>query len=484
MIMARSRDNERFVGVKLPEDLRADPKGGPVINTRDLDGTEVLHAVTRSQVSGWGVGVSVPAAFLEQQLRRSLWLLVAMSAVAVILAVVLGALFARQLTAPLAAASAAAVALGRGHPLKISSSRLKEANTVTQALVAAQGELSRRTSELRESEARKSAILESALDAIIAMDRDGTIVDFNPAAEQLFGFARDRVLGKPLADTIIPERLREAHRRGLQSFLETGQGSVLGRRVEVPALRADGTEFEAELAISTTHLTDGQILFTGCLRDVTERKRAAQAEEMLVHELHHRTNNLLAVVQAIAKRSLSGSGSLNEAKAAFEARLQALAQAHRQLGKSNWTGVSFGEIVRESLEPFAAQTAIDGPNVIVGSQDAQNFTLAVHELATNAVKHGALSRATGTVDISWDVSADGIGPVLTFKWQERGGPPVAAPERRGFGTALLRASFPEISLDYAPDGLVCEIKVPLRKAELPLLPATAERSSRITPYAR
>jgi PAS domain S-box-containing protein len=130
---------------------------------------------------------------------------------------------------------------------------------------------------LRESETRKSAILQSALDGIITMDEEGRIVDFNPAAEQLLGHRRDQVLGAAVAETIIPERFRDAHRRGLDRFLRTGKGFAVGNRLEVAALRRDGSEFQAELAVSAARMENGHVLFTGYLRDVSERKRAEQA---------------------------------------------------------------------------------------------------------------------------------------------------------------------------------------------------------------
>ena len=470
VILARSRDNERYFGGPLPENLRVSAGPSGVVRTRNIDGEDVLHAATRSDVSGWGVGVNIPLSFVEQQSESSLWLLGGMSIFAVASATGLGVLFARQLTMPLAAASTAAIAMGRGYPFKISASRLKEANTFNQALEGAQRELAQRTAALRESEAQKTAILELALDAIVAMDRDGRIVDFNAEAERLFGFSRDAIIGRPLAEMIIPERFRDAHRRGLRRFLETGQGTIVGRRIEMPALRADGTEFDSELAIAATRQNGGQILFTACLRDITERNRAAKAEEMLLRELQHRTGNLLAVVQAIARISLSGAGSLDEAKTAFEARLQALARAHRHLTESNWRGVNLSDLVHEALEPFVVQTTIDGPSVIVGAQQAQNFSLAIYELATNAIKYGALSNATGKVSVSWAVNADGETPSLNFKWQERGGPPVIPPTRRGFGSSLLRATFDRIKVDYASEGLSCEIQVPLARVDANVSP--------------
>jgi PAS domain S-box-containing protein len=133
----------------------------------------------------------------------------------------------------------------------------------------------RRTAEeeLRASEARATAVVETALDCVIVMDLEGHIVEFNPAAERTFGYRRDEVLGRPVAD-LIPEGLREAHHRGLRRFLEIGKGRLLGQRIELRGLRADGTEFPVELSI--THVGGTRQLFVGYLRDITDRKRAEE----------------------------------------------------------------------------------------------------------------------------------------------------------------------------------------------------------------
>src|SRR5207244_1199622 len=122
---------------------------------------------------------------------------------------------------------------------------------------------------LRESDARRAAILQTALDAIISMDQEGRVVEFNPAAERTFGFRRTEVLGQPLAEFIVPPSLRESHRRGLAHFLASGSGPVLNRRIEITALRADGTEFPVELAI-TPFEVGGSWVFTAYIRDITE----------------------------------------------------------------------------------------------------------------------------------------------------------------------------------------------------------------------
>jgi PAS domain S-box-containing protein len=128
---------------------------------------------------------------------------------------------------------------------------------------------------MHDSEARMRAILEAALDCVVTMDEHGCVVEFNPAAERTFGYAREDIIGLEMAELIVPERLREMHRRGLERYLETGQGTVLNRRIEITGMRSDGSEFPVELAI-TRIAVPGRPMFTGYLRDITERKQAEQ----------------------------------------------------------------------------------------------------------------------------------------------------------------------------------------------------------------
>jgi diguanylate cyclase (GGDEF)-like protein/PAS domain S-box-containing protein len=133
---------------------------------------------------------------------------------------------------------------------------------------------------LRESEARKKAILEAALDAIVSMDHEGRIVEFNPAAEHLFGVSHLEAIGKALSDLIIPERFRPGFREGLKRYLATGEGPMLGRRIEMPVLRADGTEFSAEFTVVPIAL-DGPPMFTGFIRDITDGQRAEEVRQQM-----------------------------------------------------------------------------------------------------------------------------------------------------------------------------------------------------------
>jgi two-component sensor histidine kinase len=250
---------------------------------------------------------------------------------------------------------------------------------------------------------------------------------------------------------------------------------LIGRRFlrSTQMLHAAATEMATEkpVAAATTgvHEIDRAVGAFAAASDLLraraqERERAAELQHTLTRELQHRSNNLLAVIQAIAHRSLAGDAPLEGARKAFQQRLQALARTHRELTRSNFAGLDVGEIVRAELEPFAARTRIDGQHVMLGPQEAQNFSLAVHELATNAAKYGALSQPEGSVEVRWKVGANGDAKVLQFEWQERGGPAIVAPARRGFGSWLLKSLFKRAQFDYAPAGLRCGLDMPLAGA--------------------
>jgi PAS domain S-box-containing protein len=186
------------------------------------------------------------------------------------------------------AANQAAIGLQEARLL---SEQRRLADELDQRVAQRTAELAAANEDLTRSEARKAAILDSALDCIVTIDHEGRITEFNPASERTFGYRRDEVVGKPLADVIIPPALRERHRRGFARYLATGEARVLGRRVELTAVRADGGEFPVELAITRIPV-DGPPSFTGYLRDITERK---QAEEEL-----RRSESVLAEAQRLS----------------------------------------------------------------------------------------------------------------------------------------------------------------------------------------
>jgi two-component sensor histidine kinase len=195
--------------------------------------------------------------------------------------------------------------------------------------------------------------------------------------------------------------------------------------------------------------------------DITALRQAQETQLALTRELQHRSNNLLAVVQSLARRTLAGSASLEEAREKLEDRLLALSRANHLLSKAESRSVPIRRIVMAAMEPFAARTDVAGEDVSLNALDVQNLTIAIHELATNALKYGALSSDAGRVGIRWRLEQGQDSRSVRFTWQEVNGPPVAAPVRIGLGTQLLRSLYRDLKLAYDPDGLTCEMRLRL-----------------------
>jgi two-component sensor histidine kinase len=199
--------------------------------------------------------------------------------------------------------------------------------------------------------------------------------------------------------------------------------------------------------------------------DITERKRAEELQKLLTAELQHRTNNLLAVVQSVARQSLSGEHSLDRAREAFTARLHALANANALLTQSNWSGALLKDVITRELASFVSRATIAGPPLVLSVSATQGFALVIHELATNAAKYGALSTPVGEVAIQWSVEEKGDEPRFSFSWRESGGPQVTPPTRKGFGTTLLNSAIggadAEPKIEYNSKGVRYMLEAPL-----------------------
>jgi PAS domain S-box-containing protein len=322
----------------------------------------------------------------------------------------------------------------------------------------------------RTSEALASAVYAAALDAVITIDHRGTVVEWNHAAEQVFGYSRTDAVGREMAELIIPPRLRESHRQGLAHYLASGVGRVLGQLIELPALRADGAEFPVELSIVPIRI-QGPPLFTGFARDITDRKRAEERQRLLIAELDHRVRNTLARMSVIVERSRVNATSVDALAAALAGRLSAMARAHARLSRSSWTGARLRELVEEELAPYRSpkNTSVEGPDLVLLPEAARALGMVVHELATNAVKYGSLSTAEGRLAIRWRLAGQNDAAQLHIVWQESDGPTVAASTQQGFGTRLIRNLLRHelggrVDLTLAPGGVRCEIEVPLTRA--------------------
>lgn len=217
--------------------------------------------------------------------------------------------------------------------------------------------------------------------------------------------------------------------------------------------------------------SQGRIIkWYGATENIHERKLAGEHQQLLINELNHRVKNTLATVQSIASQTLRNAQTVSQARDAIEQRLIALSRAHNVLTRENWEGAFLREIVVQALEPYRSygktRFALKGPDIRLLPRMALALSMALHELATNAVKYGALSNEAGHVRIEWSVDRDNGPERLLLRWEESGGPPVEPSGRRGFGSRLIERSLAHdlggrVSIEFLPTGVVCTVEAKL-----------------------
>lgn len=292
---------------------------------------------------------------------------------------------------------------------------------------------------------------------VFTQDRD---LRYTSVSKPLFGLDANVVYGKTdddlLSDTraaaiveLKGEVLRQGEPRNAELRIET-ETAVLWYDFHIEPIR---------------DVSGSLIGVTGAAVDITERKEGEAHLRLLMRELTHRSKNLLAVIQAMARQTAKHTGSIQTFLERFSARVQALARSHDILVQESWHGASLKELVRSQLAYYLdrepEQISIAGPDVRLKPEAAQSLGLALHELASNAAKHGALSRSGGRVEISWQPLSDGIMLI----WRESKGPQVNVPQRRGFGSMVIehnlaRALDAEVKLDFATEGVTCRVTMP------------------------
>jgi PAS domain S-box-containing protein len=331
---------------------------------------------------------------------------------------------------------------------------------MSDGLPPTEGEPPSKASDAPAYEVWLDAVLESVSDAFYALDTSWRYVVFNRAAEEYFGVPREQMLGRSFSEMFPQGRGTEFETR-LVAAMNERKGSTY----EVgSAMRPDRT---VELRI--TPMRDGGIAVS--LRDNTERKRAGRRPRQRVNVVKNRVKNALATVQAIAAQSLRGDDVPPALFDRFMARLMALARANDILVAEDWLGADLDAIASQVASPYAAEGEVGrfrvgGPDAHLAPKAATAMALALHELATNAAKYGALSAPEGRVSLTWALANDGADRRLHMTWRETGGPPVRPPDKTGFGTRLiekgLRAELQaNVRLDYAPSGLVMTLDAPL-----------------------
>ena len=304
--------------------------------------------------------------------------------------------------------------------------------------------------------------------AVYVCDADGLIIHYNNHAAELWG--RSPKLNDPTDRFCGSYRMYHLD-GGPIAHPDCPMGEVLRSGVsihnrEIVVERSDGSRGVVLVNIVAIKNGSGTVLgAVNCFQDVTERKRSERQIATLAGEAEHRAKNILATVQATV--NLSQSDSPDGLKEAIEGRIKALAKVHSLFVQSRWAGADLSSIVKQELAPYVREgeprVQIDGPALVLEPKTAQAIAVALHELATNAAKYGALSDGEGRVEVTWSCATN---EQLSLRWTEKGGPSVKTPTRQGFGTQIVgriirEQSKGEMLVDWNPAGLECEIILPI-----------------------
>jgi len=309
---------------------------------------------------------------------------------------------------------------------------------------------------LRARFARYETALRGSQVTVYTQDRDLRYTSISNPMKDILGRTDAEILSPEAGAAMIAVK---------RAVLASGEA----KRAEVPLEDAPGIRWH-DLHIEPLRNESGDVVGLTCASvDVTERKEGEAHLRLLLRELTHRSKNLLAVIQAMARQTARHTGSVETFLTQFGARLQALAASHDLLIRESWYGASLGELVRSQLGVYldgqAAQVSIEGPAIAIKPEAAQNLGLALHELAVNAAKYGALSVPVGRVVITWNRLENVDGSAVELDWREKLGPKVKARRRKGFGSMVIernlaRALDATVELEFDPDGLHCHIVIP------------------------
>jgi PAS domain S-box-containing protein len=327
--------------------------------------------------------------------------------------------------------------------------------------------------------------------AIVCLDLDGVVTSWSIGAEKVFGWTTAEALGRNFSDFFVPaDQAAGADKTELETARRRGRAEDSRWH-----RRKDGERFWANGM--TMFVQDPPVAgFLKIVRDETAAKLAENQRVLLLNELNHRIKNTLATVQSIADQTLKAHGVSDAARRDLTERLLTLSQAHNILVRESWAGADMATIAASAMSPFVQpgpqRIWTVGPDVRLSPQQAITMSLVLYELATNALKYGALSGTEGTVHLTWNLALDGEGGRhMNLLWEEADGPAVSPPVRTGFGSRLISRSFAELqghaAVEYRPEGVRCVVSLYLSSpAEIPLLdlvgwPARGDDASEAEP---
>ena len=341
----------------------------------------------------------------------------------------------------------------------------RDLNNVVDGAVVTFVDISERKQH-EQARARLAAIVESSQDAIIGHALHGVITSWNAGAEHLYGYPAAEAVGRPLS-TLLADGLADDWPHVL-ARLQRGERI---RQFDSARVGRDGRAIDVSVTISPVKEGEGRVAGASVvMRDVGERRRAERKASLLLGELDHRVKNILAVVSAVVSQTAK-DGSTPEAFAAeVQGRIQAIAQAHGLLTQAGQGEIALRTLVATELAPYggrgAGSISVEGDDVALTPRAGMALALAVHELASNAAKYGALSTPSGRLAVTWTTAGGAGSRTLALLWAETGGPAVRPPSRRGFGTTLIERALSsdldaEVSREFLPSGLQCAIRIPL-----------------------
>jgi PAS domain S-box-containing protein len=316
---------------------------------------------------------------------------------------------------------------------------------------------------LAQSEERYRTLVENASDIIAMIDLEGRVTAVNSVVGRTLGYSVEEMIDRPIDEFLATDRavLLETLRQ------RNHESAPLAQR-ELEARARNGERrivLDAKLKLMTNSVGEPAAVHL-IARDITERREAEARQALLIRELQHRTRNMLAVIQSIARATLGRSPNLESVFDTFIGRLHALANAQDFIAAGSGGGVPLRQLLDAELSSFGTRVAIEGEPIVLSGSPAQTFALLVHELTTNARKHGALSDSNGRLTIRWAITTcAGPDPQLQFSWIERSGPPASAPVRKGFGTELLSA-LGKSELKFNRSGFEYALTLPLSEIML------------------
>jgi PAS domain S-box-containing protein len=336
----------------------------------------------------------------------------------------------------------------------------------------------------REQEQRLAATYEHAAIGISEIAPDGAFLRVNEAICAITGYSREELLQSRLFRYTHPDDA-DPDREG---FRKQVGGELDFYSIEKRFIRKDGRIIWLSVRSSPVRDADNRLVYVvRVVQDITERKAAEQRQKLLMDELNHRVKNTLATVQSLASQTARSAHTPAAFREGFEGRLIALSKAHDQLTMHHWESADLRELLSGSLAPYAGvgseRVVLRGEDVVLRPRAVLTLAMAVHELTTNAAKYGALSVPGGRIEIHWrPVRGDNDRLLLRIDWIEQGGPSVAQPKQRGFGSKLIEGSIAAelggtARLVFEPQGLHCEILIPIEIAAIDTRTRTRENWS-------